>query len=233
MQDRPTTWGKPVEVSKKQHQNGFSIVELLTVLTFMTILAAAALYYSTAHQTMYKTDEEALKIVDVLQEARQRSLSQRETHRVEVDLTDKVVRLIDENTVATETDDRLVRSVPLADGFVRVDSRSPAISSNPPEPFPVPTAQYKVSIYPPSVTHNVLTLRYQSNGTVVDAGTTATGSGAISSGITLHVWTPMPGDPNTPKIARAITIVGSTGTVRLWEYNPELTGSEKWQNSRR
>lgn len=90
---------------------GFSMVELLIVLTVITILLGISLFYLSAHERLYRPDEEALKIIDVFQEARQRSLTQRETMRVEIDLTDNVVRLIDENQPSTADDDRPIRSV--------------------------------------------------------------------------------------------------------------------------
>src|ERR1044072_9714123 len=93
----------------KNLESGFSIVELLIVLLISSIMLAITGYYFVNHQKLYKPDDQALKIVDILQEARQRALTQRETVRVEIDLTDSIVRLVDENTPTTETDDREVR----------------------------------------------------------------------------------------------------------------------------
>ena len=69
---------------------GFSMVELLIVLTVMTILTGISLFYLSGHQRLFRPDEQTLKMVDIFQEARQRSLTQRETMRVEIDLTDSV-----------------------------------------------------------------------------------------------------------------------------------------------
>ena len=150
---------------------GFSIIELLIVLTVITILLGISLFYLSGHQRLYRPDDQALKLIDVFQEARQRSLTQRETMRVEIDLTDNMVRLIDENQPNTADDDRPVRSVTLiSQAEVKLNSRPPDISTSPVEVMPVPAAQFKPSIYPPSAAHNVCTFRFLRNGTVVNEG---------------------------------------------------------------
>src|SRR5215203_6352214 len=130
---------------------GFSRVELLIVLSVITILLGISLFYLTGHERLFRPDEEALKIIDVFQEARQRSLTQRETMRVEIDLTDNMLRLIDENLPNSADDDRLVRSVVLApQSEVKLNSRPPDITTNPTEIMSVPIAQFRSSVYPTS-----------------------------------------------------------------------------------
>ncbi|HEY8561367.1 MAG TPA: prepilin-type N-terminal cleavage/methylation domain-containing protein [Pyrinomonadaceae bacterium] len=213
---------------------GFSLVELLIVLSVITILLGISLFYLSGHENLYRPDEQALKIIDALQEARQRSLTQREVMRVEIDLTDNQVRLIEENESSTADDDRLVRNFVLAPrSQVRVDSRPSDINTNPSEILPVPPAQFRTSVHPLSAGHDVCTFRFLRNGTVVNEGTNATGSNATTAGLTLFVWSPKTSDQNASDIARAVTIIGGTGSVRLWEYNRNLTGTNKWQDSRR
>jgi prepilin-type N-terminal cleavage/methylation domain-containing protein len=213
---------------------GFSMVELLIVLTVITILLGISLFYLSGHERLFRPDEEALKIIDQFQEARQRSLTQRETVRVEIDLTDNLVRLIDENQPGTADDDRTIRKVVLVpQSEVRLDARPPDISTNPTEIMPVPAAQFRPSIYPPSVSHNVCTFRFQRNGSVVNEGTDAVGSNATTTGLTLFIWSPKRNSANESEIARAITVIGATGSVRFWEYNRALTDANKWKDSRR
>jgi prepilin-type N-terminal cleavage/methylation domain-containing protein len=213
---------------------GFSIIELLLVLAIITILSGFSLFYLSGHRTLYRPDEQALKIIDILQEARQRSLTQRETIRVEIDLTANIVRLIDENQPNTAGDDSVIRSmVLLPPNEVKINSRPPDITTSPIESIPVPIAQFRPSIYPLSATHNVCTFRFQRNGTVVDQGTDAIGSNASIAGATLFIWSPKLNAPSASEIARAITIIGSTGSVRYWEYDRKLTQTNKWKDSRR
>ncbi|MGI8786602.1 MAG: pilus assembly FimT family protein [Pyrinomonadaceae bacterium] len=213
---------------------GFSIVELMVVLVIISIMGGITGYYLSSHQKLYKPDDEALQIIDILQEARQRSLTQRETMRVEIDLNDNMVRLIDENTPTTAADDRLIRQMLLfSANEVDVEQRATNIANNPPETLPVPSADFKPSIYPTSSSHRVCTLRFQSNGQVVDAGNSPTGANSAPTGATLHIWSPDPNDATQANIARAITIIGTTGSVRLWAYDAASTNQNKWEDSRR
>lgn len=213
---------------------GYSIVEMLIVLVVVTIVTSGAFFYLNAHQKLYKTDNQALQIADLLQEARQRSLTQRKTMRVEIDLTDSVARLIDENAAATSSDDKLLRQLQLFfPNEVRMDAPADEIKVNPPEPLPVPSAQFKTSSYPISNLHQVCTIRFHSNGIVTDAGDNDIGSNAVSMGVTLHLWSPDRNDVSKPEIARALTIIGSTGSVRLWEYHKQIETENKWRDSRR
>ena len=213
---------------------GFSMVELLIVLTVITVLLGISLFYLSGHERLFRPDEQALKIIDIFQEARQRSLTQRETMRVEVDLTDNMARLIDKNLPNTADDDRVIRSVVLVPQTeVKLNSRPPDILTNPTEIMPVPIAQFRQSIYPPSVSHNVCTFRFLRNGTVVNEGTDAVGTNATTTGLTLFIWSPKKNSTTESEIARAITVIGATGSVRFWEYNRNVTDANKWKDSRR
>ena len=213
---------------------GFSIVELLIVLTVITILLGISLFYLSGHERLFRPDEQALKIIDVFQEARQRSLTQRETMRVEIDLTDNAVRLIDENQPATADDDRIVKSHILEPpSEVHINSRPPDIATNPTEIMPVPLAQFRSSVYPASAAHDVCTFRFQRNGSVVNEGTDSVGSNATTTGLMLFIWSPKKNSADETEIARAITVIGATGSVRFWEYDRNLTGANKWKDSRR
>lgn len=227
---------KPTSAVAKNVE-GFSLIELLVVLTMIMILSGATFFFLNANQRLYKPDDQSLQIVDVLQEARQRSLTQRETIRVEVDITANVVRLIDENsqtTPRTTNDDVIIRQVPLLSNFeVRVDTRPDDIAYNPPEELPVPSALYRQSTYRFSPNNQVCTMRFLSGGTVVDAGNNNLGDGAVTRGVTLHIWSPKRNNPNESEVARAITVIGSTGSIRLWEFNSASEEANKWQNSRR
>lgn len=218
----------------EKKQKGFSIIELIIVLAVLMVLVGVSFFYLSAHQKLYKPDDQSLIIIDFLQEARQRSLTQRETLRVEIDTTDNVIRLIDENASDTETDDNVLKENFLYfPNDVRMDRRPLEIENNPPEPLPVSNAAFSPSVYPPSGTNTVCTFRFQSNGTVVDAGNNATGNNASVAGATLHIWQPDVTNNNQSTIARAITIIGSTGSIRLWEYDRASTQANKWRDSRR
>lgn len=223
------------KAAQRPQQAGFSIVELLVVLGIIALLAGVTLFYTNAHKKLYQPDEQALQILDILQEARQRALTQRRSMRVEVNLATNMVKMYDENKDGTtQSDDFLVRSqVLFATTNVRVDTRPSEITYNPPETLPVPNAVFKSSVYTPSISQNVCTIRFLANGTAVDAGNNSTGSGAVPTGVTLHVWSPNKTDNTKSDISRSITILGATGVIRYWEFDHSSTASNKWKDSRR
>lgn len=213
---------------------GVTLIEILIVLTFIAIMASVSLFYLSGHQKLYKPDEQALKLVDILQEARQRSLTQRRIMRVEINSTARTARLINENGAGTSTDDTELRRITLlSNNEVRIDTSPANITDNPPETLPVPAAVYKKSSYPGSVNDQVCTIRFRPNGSVVDGGTSTIGDNAVPTGVTLYGWSPAAVGSNQSSIARAITILGASGSIRLWEFDANSPNANKWKDSRR
>jgi hypothetical protein len=213
---------------------GFSLVKLITVSSIFTILLITFLFYGSCSEKLTRPDEQAQKIIDVFREARRSSSAEGETMRVEIDLMDNLVRLIDENQPQTADDDRLVKNIallPLKE--VKINTRPQNIATTPTEIMPVPVAQFRQSKYPASFSHNVFTFRFLPNGTITNEGTDAVGSNATTVGLTLFVWSPRFTNGNESEIARAITVIGGTGSIRFWEYKPNLPETEKWKESGR
>ncbi len=223
------------ETPQSIQEHGYSIIELLLVVGILAIMSTVALFYASAHKKLYEPDEQALQLSDMFQEARQRALTQRRTMRVEVNLATNIARLYDENTNSTSSsDDFLIRALSLfSSNRVRVDTRPAEIAYNPPEAMPVPTAVYAPSVYTPSVSQNALTVRFLANGSAVNAGTNATGAGAVPTGVSLHIWSPNASNNAQSDIARCITVLGSTGVIRLWEFDRNSSATNKWRDSRR
>ncbi len=220
---------------KRKAESGFSVIEILVVVGIIGVMSTMALFYGFAHKKLYEPDEQALLLADMLQEARQRALTQRRTMRVEINLTTNSAKLYDENTNSTSaSDDVMIKAMVLLPSLrVRVNARPSNIGYNPPEPMPVPDAVFKPSVYSPSVSQTVCTIRFLANGSAVDAGSNATGSGAVPTGLTLHVWSANQANPSNSEIARSITVLGATGVIRFWEFVPTSTDTNKWKDSRR
>lgn len=225
---------KGIRTPENTGESGFSLLELLVVVGLIMLLSGIMLFYLSGHQKLYKPDDEAIQIADILQEARQRSLAQRETLRVELNLTTNIVTLINENSATTTSDDVVLKRFTLfSTNDVKISTRPAQITTGPPEPMPVPTAVFKPSVYPSSTTQNVCTIRFLSNGTAVDAGTNATGNAAVPTGVSLFVWSPKKTAPTESEQARAITVLGATGSIRMWEWDANLTQTNKWKDSRK
>ena len=147
---------------EQRSQAGFSIIEILVVVGIIGIMSAVAIFYATNHKKAYQPDDQALMLADMLQEARQRSLTQRRTMRVEINLSSNTAKLYDENANATSSsDDVVLKAMNLfAPTNVKVDSRPSQVAYNPAESMPVPTAVFKPSVYTPSISQSVCTIRF-------------------------------------------------------------------------
>ncbi len=222
-------------MGKRRAQSGFSIVELLVVIAIIAIMSAIVLFYVTSQKKAYQPDEEALQLADILQEARQRSLTERRAMRVEINLTTNMVKLYDENTNAgVATDDVLLRNFALfAPANVHIDTRPSEIGYNPAESTPVPNCVFKTSVYTKSVGNNVCTIRFLANGTAVDAGNDTIGTGAVPTSVTVHIWAPNKINPTQSDIARSLTVLGFSGVVRMWEFDHTSAATNKWKDSHR
>lgn len=218
--------------SKIKSAEGFSLVELMIVLIIIAIVSSYAVM-SLSSAKLFEADKQALLIIDLLQEARQRSLSQRNTMRVEFNATRNLIRLIDEKKPNDASDDISIKSVANRDNGVFIGTvASNMAGDTPPELSPVPAIVYKTSNHPLSSNDSVATIRFLRNGTAHNAGTNAVGAGSIATGATVYVWSKFPNDnsttPTIGQIFRAITVLGTTGSSRLWKCSVTGTECSEW-----
>jgi Tfp pilus assembly protein FimT len=218
------------ESKLKNQSKGFSRVEVMVILVIMSIGAAITVSYLSGFRKLYKPDEESARVGDLMQEARQRSLTQRETMRVEINLDKGTARLIDENgDLASDgngDDVELKQTTLFATSEVVFSKRPDDISVDPPEPIQVLPFNFYQSDYPGSELDKVVTLRFKRNGSVTDKND-------VPLSGSLYVWSPRKSDPDKSEIARAITVLGGSGIVRFYEWNTSSANSNKWKDSRR
>lgn len=214
---------KVKNMKKRIREKGFSLIELLIVMAIIVIMTGVAVFALRANKESYKTDDEALLVLDIFQEARFRALSQREVMRVEINPVAKQVRLIDENSATVADDDKVIRVLPIsAESDIKISSRPSTVSANPPTPLTCPDAVFAPSLHPTSAAQNVATFRFNLTGQVLNAGVNDTGQNAVMTSSTIFLWPPDPANanqPTQPGLVRAITILGTTGAMQIWKYN--------------
>ena len=197
-----------IDPTRRKRMSGFSMIELIVVLVVLGILTAISIPYLYNSKKLYKTEDQALKIMDLMREAGQLALTKRRTIRLDIDLSvpaNPVVRMADDGG-ATNI---LAKTIPLEPANeVRMDVLPAGVTvPNPPN--------YNLA----TLAGGIWTLRFRSDGSV------GTAAGIPISG-TLVLWPPstVPYNPSdlTPRSlsqVRAITVFGGSGAVRYWKHN--------------
>ena len=210
---------------RRNSESGFSLIELLLVIILIAVVTTIAVMSLSANR-LFAADNQALLIMDVLQTARQKALTERKTLRVELNDTKKQLRLIDENdTPATAADDKIIRSVPF-NAAVSVgtapQSVDPILSVLPPSGHPMPVVKFAQTNYPLSANDSVNTLRFTKTGEVVSGGTNNLGAGAVNTGATIYVYNGAAGSKSG--VVRAITLSGITAAAQLFKCKTNTSG---------
>jgi Tfp pilus assembly protein FimT len=205
---------------RRVKEAGFSVLELVIAFAVIIIMSALTIYSFANHKNAYKTDDAAMVVVSFMRQASQRALTQRQPQRLEINLTDNTIQLIDENTSSSgTTDDVVVKSQTLElMGEIRAAGDGSTTRPSFPTNITQPTAPAEPNYTPAAFTKVsnkwVWSARYMSDGRVVD------GSGNLISA-TLSFWTPNTNvNQYKPATAvRAITFFGPTGSTKLWAYS--------------
>lgn len=202
--------------SANNAEKGASLVEIVVALVIIGLLSAISLPYIVNYKKYYKSEDQALRIIDLMREAGQLALTTRRTIRFEIDLTDNAILLIDQNASAAGTQ---IKKIPLeATGNIRVDTLPTGITKpNPPNytdiAFTTDTVGH--SAFGSTVTgHNIWAARFKRDGSVVNAADTP-----IS--VNIYIFPPISGGSTTPRNkneVRAITMFGGSGAIRYWKY---------------
>lgn len=197
--------------------SGFSLIELLVVLGIIAIITGISIPYLYNYRKLYRSEDQALKVMDLMREASQLGLNRRRTIRLEIDLTDNAVLIIDENGANPDT---LIKLIPLdSTSEVRIDAQPSGVTPpSPPDYAAAVFATDAIGHFSGSVNitgHNVFAARFKSDGSVVNAANTP-----ISA--TIFSWAPKTAGDSVPRAkqeVRAITMFGGSGAVRYWRHN--------------
>ncbi len=203
-----------------QSEQGYSLVEMLIVVAIIGILSAVTVMSLSATKK-YNAENQALTLLDFMREAQQRALSQKKTMRVVINSSDRNINLINENDAATANDDTIIKSATFVDNNMFIGVVPTNTTTSPVELSPVAPIVFANSIHPQSLGDVVATMRFRSNGMVLNTGNDAIGSLAIPTGATVYVWTRRDSDtsanPTEADILRAVTVLGSSGSTKLWK----------------
>lgn len=200
--------------------SGFSLVEIFVVLGVIAILAVVAAPYLYNYNKLYKSEDQAIKIMDLMRETNQLAINKRRTMRFEIDLTDNALMIIDEASAPGT----LVKKIPLErTAEVRVDVIPSGVTKpNPPNYTDITFAADTTGHIENGTTvtgHNVWACRFRSDGSVVNMAAPAS---AVPVNANIYIWPPVSFGSTTPrnlKEVRAITMFGGSGAVRYWKHS--------------
>ncbi len=200
-----------IDTTRRKRMSGFSMIELIVVCVVLAILTAISIPYIYNFQKLYKTEDQAIKMMDLMREAAQLALTKRRTITVVINVSNPsapVISLTD-NSGATDV---LAKTIPL-EPFkeVRMDVAPLGIA--------VPTPP-NYTLAPFATNGGVWVLNFRSDGSVVNA------AGIVPVSGTLLLWPPkvVPYSPSnleprsSPEV-RAITVFGGSGAIRYWKHN--------------
>ena len=203
-----------------QSKRGFSLIELIIVLAVIVVMTAISLPYILNYKKLYKSEDQALKVMTVMREAAQLSITRRRSMRFEIDLTDNAVLIIQEKRLPLEPNDVQLKKIPLEfPRNVRMDVIPAGVTK--PSPPNYNDAAYAIDatghlVGGTTVTgHNVWAARFKSDGSVTNAAD-------IPISANIYSWPPITVGSTTPRNKteiRLITIFGGSGAVRYWKHD--------------
>ena len=197
-------------------QSGASVVEIVIVLVIMGILSAISLPYILNYKKLYKSEDQAIKMIDLMREAGQLAITRRRTVRFEIDLTDNAVLLIDQTTASGTQ----IKKIPLEmTRDIRVDVIPATVTKpNPPNYNDAAYAVDAVGHLVGSTTitgHTIWAARFKSDGSVVTAVD-------VPMSANIYVWPPISPSSGTARNKteiRLITLFGGSGAIRYWKHD--------------
>ncbi|MEW6129468.1 MAG: prepilin-type N-terminal cleavage/methylation domain-containing protein [Acidobacteriota bacterium] len=195
-------------------ERGFSMIELMVVVSIIIILTTAAVIGFRGNKRAYAAEDEAQKILSFFREAHQRALAQRQAQRITIDRANNLIRLADMGMLPGGDEVIINRGVLNAE----VTLERPTVGGN---PLTLPNAPYNY----PSANFDIngtLDIYFLADGSVTNTAGYASSSPAPIS-FTLF-FSPTPGTAPSPEqptgnLIRAVTLFGPTASAKVWRFD--------------
>lgn len=201
----------------KNSSRGFSIVELLTVVAIMSIIAGISLPQIISARRILQFNGLSREISSQLRFARQQAMSQRQVFRFRYDDSSKKILIIDNEEAGTPADpiagtpanplgnnpnnDVIVKTTALASTGVPASEIRYDRPAGAPATLPDGTTRT-------APVANLVEIIFQPDGSVQDA------NGNPVNQALFFYDTQAPGDT-----AMAVSVLGAGGRVKVWKYN--------------
>ena len=198
--------------SFNQRESGFSLIELVLVVTLMGIMMAIAVPQLVGQRRLLRTAAIPREMITQLRNARQQAITQRESFTFQYNNITKQILIIDNNAggvavlnspaYPNNPGSKVVATSSLAVGGLSSTEINYGI------PTGVPTTALDDSVLRTNLTSGKVNITFQPDGTVIDAN-----GNPLDRALFIY-------NSQLPKeTAAAISIVGSGGRVKLWRYD--------------
>jgi prepilin-type N-terminal cleavage/methylation domain-containing protein len=193
-----------------EQPEGYSLVELLVVISVIAIVTSIAVFSFTNTREKYNAEDAANRVMNYFREANSKAVSNHHSYRVTINNSTNVISLIDENTTTgggnndgenIGGDDALVKNEPVGVRVLLTQPTTPNTVNPPAAPF-----NYAAATFP----SNVWTGHFQSDGTVTDV---------TGAPISCTMFFQPIDQQNIAQLIRAVTLFGPSGSIRFWAYN--------------
>jgi prepilin-type N-terminal cleavage/methylation domain-containing protein len=193
--------------------SGQSLIEMLIVVAIIGILTSLALPQFIAQRRLTRSVGITREVLTQLRHTRQLAMSQRQAFTFQYDNATKQVSIIDHNSnpgasllsdpsYPNTAGSTVVSSIPLAETAVSSEITYGI-------PSGLPTAALSDGIAMTPLFNNQFTVTFQPDGSVIDAAGDPQGRAMFFFNIRA-----------APGTASAISIMGASGRVKIWRYNP-------------
>jgi prepilin-type N-terminal cleavage/methylation domain-containing protein len=197
-------------------QHGFSIVELMIVVSIMVIMTGIVVFSFRGNKRAYVADDEATKVLSFFREAYQRALSQRQAQRITIDRTNNVIRLADMGLLPGGDETVINRGIL----STTVSMARPVVSGTPLAPPPAP-----YNYTPTDLSTGSLDIYFLADGTITN--TTGFNNSTFAPVSMTFYFAPSQETVtaagqtanNSGNLVRAVTLYGPTGSTKLWRFN--------------
>ena len=196
-----------------KNTRGFSVVEILIVVTMIGVLCAMAIPQIIAERRLSRTLAMTREILSQARYARQQAMSQRQAFTFQYNDTTKRVSIIDHNSNAGATllsspgfpntpGSSVVTSVSLATGGLLASEITYGI------PGGIPTGPLRDGSPMTALNGNVVNITFQPDGSVIDT----TGEPDDCALFFYNSAAPA-------RTASAVSVMGASGRIKIWRYN--------------
>lgn len=215
-------------IHKKSRRNpkpnkGFSLIELLIVVTIGLALSAIALPQMVAQRRLTRSVAITREMMTQMRHARQLAMSERKAFTFVYDNAAKTITIIDHNNVVTDPNSgkavlglpgypntagsTVVATVSLTQGGLTSGEISYGI------PTGLPTVALGDGISMTNLASNRLTITFQRDGSVINATGTASDRNPQDKALFIY-------NSKAPvATASAISVLGASGRVKIWRYD--------------